>query len=169
MSYAAQALFDATALFGLVPEEVLPLGKFFLLGLRTLDGFQRIGVIAGVPCFGRNGHRCWCEVLYLFQLEVQMFGEYGKLRHVGLRAARMAGDEVGDDLLVESFLPIDTVEDTFEVVELLEGRLPHQLEHVVTGMFGGHFEASTDVAGNEFAGIFLSSTVGGLVFAAVEQ
>ena len=116
----AQALLDATTLFGLVPEEILALCQLVALSLCTLYGFQRIRIVARVPrlcgyCHGRRR-----EVLHLFQLEVQLLGLDSQLSHVSLRTAWMAGDEVGDNLLVEMLLAIDAVEDALEVVELLE-------------------------------------------------
>lgn len=67
-------------------------------------------------------------------MEVQLLGNLRQLCHVLFCAARVTGDEVGDDLLVEVLLFVDTVEDTLEVVELLERRLPHQLQHLIAGM-----------------------------------
>ena len=72
-SYAAQALLDATTLFGLVPEEILALSQLVTLTLGTLYRFERVGVIPCVPRLCGDGHGCWREVLYLLQLEVQMF------------------------------------------------------------------------------------------------
>ena len=43
----------------------------------------------------------------------------------------MAGDEVGDNLLVEVLLAIDAVEDVLELVKLLERWFAHETEHVV--------------------------------------
>ena len=77
----------------------------------------------------------------------------------------MTGDEVGDDLLVEMLLVTDTVELALEVLELLERRLAHKMEHAVAGVLRGHLQSSADVAGDEFAGVFLGSTVGGFVLA----
>ena len=56
-----------------------------------------------------------------------MLGDDSQLSHVGLRATWVAGDEIGDDLLVEMLLAIDTVENAFELVELLERGLAHQV------------------------------------------
>ena len=81
---AAQTLFDVMALFGLIPEEILSLRQFLLLALGTLNGFQRIGVIARIPCLRADGHRGGREILHLFQLEVQPLGQYGKFCHVSL-------------------------------------------------------------------------------------
>ena len=124
---AAQALLDAATLLGFVPEEILALCQFVALCLGTLYGFQRIGVVASIPRLSRYRHRCGREVLYLLQLEVQLLGLDCQLCHICFRTTRMAGDEVGDYLLVEMLLAIDAVEDALEVVELLERRLAHEI------------------------------------------
>jgi len=89
------------------------------------------------------------------------------LGHILLVTAWMAGDEVGDNLLVEMLLATDAVELSLEVLELLERWLAHEVEHAVAGVLRGHLQSSADVAGDEFAGIFLGSTVGGLILAAM--
>jgi len=124
---ATQAQLNTATLFGFVPEEILALCQLVALGLGTLYGFQRIGVITRIPGLRRYRHRGGREVLHLFQLEVQLLGLDGQLSHIGFRTTRMTGDEVGDELLVQMFLPIDAVKDTLEVVELLERRLAHQV------------------------------------------
>ena len=123
---ATQALFDVTPFFGLIPEEILTLSQLVFLCLGADDRLKGIRVIACVPCFRGYGHRCRRKVLYLFQLEVEPLGDNGKFCHISLCAARMTADEVGDDLLVEVLFAIDTIEDAFEFVELLERRLAHQ-------------------------------------------
>ena len=81
----------------------------------------------------------------------------------------MTRNEVRDNLLSQPFLTADAVELSFEVIELLERRLSHEVQHVVAGVLGSHLEASADMAGDEFASIFLSGTVSMLVFAVIEQ
>ena len=154
-----QTLFDTATLLGFIPEEELALGKLFLLGLGTLDWLKGIGVEPSVPRLGGNGHGCRRKILNLLQLEVEMFGFYGQIGHVGLAATRMAGDEVRDDLLVQSFLAIDTVEDALELVELLERRLAHQCQHMVGSMLWSHFQTTADMILNQFAGVLHSGLV----------
>ena len=79
----------------------------------------------------------------------------------------MAGDEVGDNLLIEVFLTIDAIEDALEVVELLERRFTHQVKHAFAGMFRSYLQSSADVARNQFAGIFHRRLVGCLVLALI--
>ena len=74
-AYAAQCCLDGTPLLGLVPEEVLPLGEFFLLAAGTVDGFERVGMVPGVPSLGTDGHGCGGEVLHLLQMEVELLGD----------------------------------------------------------------------------------------------
>ena len=81
---AAQALLNVVTFFGFVPEEVLSLRQLLFGTLGTLDGFQGIGVVAGVPRLCGDGHRGGGEVLHLLQLEVQALGEHGELGHVSL-------------------------------------------------------------------------------------
>ena len=97
LANTAQTLLDATSFLRLVPEEVLTLGQLFLLALGALDGFEGIGVVARIPRLSGDRHGCGREVLNLFKLEVEMFGDDSQLGHIGLTASRMAGDEVGDD------------------------------------------------------------------------
>ena len=59
-------------------------------------------------------------------MEVQLFGDDSQLRHILLLAAWVGGDEVGDDLLVQVLLAVDTVEDAFELIELLERGFAHE-------------------------------------------
>ena len=162
---AAEALFDVAALLGLVPEEVLSLGELVAWTLGGEDGFEGVGVVARVPGLGGDGHRRGGEVLHLFEVEVEALGDDGELCHVLLLTAGVGGDEVGDDLLTEPFLAVDAVEESLELVELLEGGLAHEVEHAVAGVLWRHFQAPADVAGDEFAGVFLGSTVGGFVLA----
>ena len=98
-----------------------------------------------------------------------MLGDDGQFGHVGLAAARVAGDEVGDDLLVEVFFAVDAVEEALECVELLERRLAHESQHMVGGMLWCHLQATADVSGDEFARVGLGSLVGVFVLAAMEQ
>ena len=81
----------------------------------------------------------------------------------------MAGNEVGDNLLSQPFLTADTVELSFEVIELLEGRFAHEVQHVVAGVLGSHLQTSADMAGDEFTSIFLSGTVSMLVLAVIKE
>ena len=123
----SQTLFDTPTFFRLIPEEVLALGQFLLLTLGTLDGFKGIGVVARIPRLSGYRHGGWGKVLNLFELEVKMLGDDSQLGHIGLRASWVAGNEIGDDLLVEMLLAIDTVKDALELVELLERGLTHQV------------------------------------------
>ena len=81
----------------------------------------------------------------------------------------MAGDEIGDDLLVEMLLAIDAVEDALEFVELLERGLAHEVEHTVAGVLWGNLQTAADVAGDEFACILAGSLVGCFVLAVIKQ
>ena len=153
----------------LVPEEVLVLG-FLLLGrLGAEDGLQGVGVVAGVPHLGGNGQGGGREVLHLLQVKSQTASDGCQLLHVLLVTAGVAGDEVGDDLLVEVLLTADAVEDALELLELAEWWFAHVMEHPVAGMFGSHLQTSADMAGDELSGVFPGCSVGSLVLALVQQ
>ena len=137
--------------------------------MGCINRFERIGVVARIEHFGGYRHRRRREVLHLFKFIAHLARETCQLSHISLTAAWMAGDEVGDNLLIEMLLAIDTVEDTLELVELLERWLAHQLQHMVTGMLGSHLQTSANMVFNEFAGIFHRSLVRFLVFAVMQQ
>lgn len=94
--YLLQEADDLRAVFGEVPEEETALGQFFFFCAGAGDVFQRVGVDAGVVYFGCQRHRCWREILYLLQVEVHFLCLDGQAGHVGVRAAGVARDEVGD-------------------------------------------------------------------------
>jgi len=150
---ALEVLFDTATLLRLVPEEILALGQFVALTLGREHGFEGIGVVACVPHLGGDGHGRGGEVLNLFEVEVQLFGDDSQLRHILLLTTWVGGDEVGDDLLVQVLFAIDTVEDALELIELLERGLAHQSEHTVAGMFRGHLQASADMAADQLTGV----------------
>ena len=163
----SQTLFNAPTFFRLIPEEVLALGQFLLLALGTLDGFKGIGIITRIPRLSRDCHGCGGEVLNLFELEVEMLGDDSQLGHISLRTPWMAGDEIGDDLLVEMLLAIDAVEDALEFVELLERWFAHQHQYVVAGVFWSNLQSTANMVGDEFAGILLGGTVSMLVLTSI--
>lgn len=153
----------------LVPEEELALGKLFLLGLGGEDGLEGVGVESRVPCLGRYRHGGGGEVLHLFELEVEIFGQCGEFCHVFGCAARMAANEVGDDLLTQVLAAVDVVEDALEVVEEFEGGFAHEFEHMVGGVFWCYFQTTADVAGDEFFCILAIDAVGALIACVMQQ
>jgi len=148
---------------GLVPEEILALGFLLLWGLGTEHGFERIRVVACVPHLGGCGHGSGREVLHLLQVEAQLASDGGQLGHVFLMTARVAGDEVRDDLLVQMLLDVDAVEDALEVEELLERGFAHEFQYTITGVLRSNLQTSADMTGNELSGILLGGTIGCLV------
>ena len=105
----------------------------------------------------------------MLQLEIKLFGDDGQLSHVFLPAAGMRTDEIRYDLLVQSLLAIDAVEDALKVLEQLERGLTHEHEHAVAGVFGCYLQATADVAADELACVVIGCTVAGFVLAAMEQ
>ena len=75
-------------------------------------------------------------------MEIKVLRDNSEFGHIGFVAARVGADEVGDDLLVESFLAVDAVEDALELVELLEGGFAHEPQHTVAGMLGGYLQTA---------------------------
>ena len=101
----------------------------------------------------------------MFQMEIQPFGDNGKFRHIFFFATGVAGDEVGNELLAQTFFMIDPVEYLLEFSELAERRFAHNVEHTFRGMLRGDFEPTTYVAGYEFTSIFLRIFVDSGIFA----
>lgn len=155
--------------FGFIPEEELPLGKFFLRALGAEHGFKRIGVIASIPCFGAHGHGGGGEVLHLLKMEVEPFGGNGKFCHIFFCAAWMATDKVGDDLFAQLLLFVNLVKDALELLKLTERRFAHQVEHLVAGVFRSNLETAAYMMADEFARVLTSRSVGFLVFTLVEE
>ena len=122
-----------------------------------------------VPGLGGDGHGGGGEVLHLFELELEVFGQCGKLCHVFRSAAGVGTDEVGDDLLAQVLATVEFVEDAFEVVEEFEGGFAHEVEHTVGGVFGCHFEAPTDVFSDEFLGVLAIDAVDAWVARVVKE
>lgn len=137
--------------------------------MGAIHFLERIGVVAGVPRLGGNGHWGGSEVLHLLQMEIELLRNLSQLGHIALGASGMTGDEVGDELLVEMLLLIDAIEDALEVVEQLERGLAHQSQHAVAGVFRSHLQSTTYMAGDEFAGIIHSSPIGGFVLTVMQD
>ena len=155
--------------FVFIPEEIVALSQFLVLTMGRINGFESIGVVACIEHFGGYRHGRRREVLYLFKFVTHLARQTGQFCHITLMATWVAGDEVGDDLLVESLLAIDAVEDTLELVELLERRLAHQSEHMVGSMLWSHLQTSADMILDEFTGVLHSGLVGLFVLAAIQQ
>ena len=102
-------------------------------------------------------------------MEVQLFGDDSQLRHILLLAAWVGGDEVGDDLLVQVLLAVDTVEDAFELIELLERGFAHQSEHAFAGMLRGYLQASADMTADQFTGVGHRSLIAGFILTAMQE
>ena len=117
---APQRLFYVAAFLWFVPEEVLSLCQFLLLGLSAVHRFKCVGMISAIPCLGAYSHRRRRKILHLLQLEVEAVSYYRQLCHVGLCAPWMTAYEVRNNLLTKVLLFIYMVEDTLKIVELLK-------------------------------------------------
>ena len=122
-----------------------------------------------VPGLGGDGHGGGGEVLHLFELEVEVFGQRGEFCHVFGCAARVRTDEVGDDLLAQVLATVEFVEDALEVVEELEGGLAHEREHTVGSVFWRHFQTAADVFGDEFLCVLTIDAIDAFIACVVEQ
>ena len=121
-----------------------------------------------VPRLGGDGHGRGGEILHLLQLEIQGLGLDGQFGHVFFATTGVRGDEVGDDLLAQTCLAIDLVENGFEFVEQTEWWFAHDAKHCIRSMFGRYFQATTDVACDEFAGVFSGSFVDAFILTFVQ-
>ena len=70
--YAAQRLFDAATLLGLVPEEILALGQLLLGCLGAIYAFERVRVVACVPGLSGIGEGRRRKVLHLLEMEIEV-------------------------------------------------------------------------------------------------
>ena len=77
-------------------------------------------MIACIPGFGSNGHGSGSEVLYLFQMEVQPFGDNCQLCHIFFCASGMAAYKIRNDLLFQIQLSVHFIECFLEFIELCE-------------------------------------------------
>lgn len=107
--------------------------------------------------------------MYLLEMEVEALGDDSQFGHILFQTSWMRTDEVGDDLLMQVLFLIDAIEDTLEIVELLEGGFSHESQDPVAGVLGSHLQSATDVTADKFPSILACSLVGIIVRAMVEQ
>ena len=101
-------------LWFLIPEEIAIL-LFFLFGCsRDVDRFARVWIDTSVEHCGRQGHRRRREVLYLFRPIMHALGLLGQQNHIAVSTSRVRGDEIRDELLVQSRLFVDAQEEFTE-------------------------------------------------------
>ena len=153
----------------LIPEEILSLRKLVALALGREYGFERIRIVTCIPRLGSNSHRGGCEVLHLFEVEVQLLGDDCQFSHILFLASWMRGDEVGDDLLMKVLLAIDAIENALELIELLERGLAHQFQHAFAGVLWRHLQTSAHMVAYQLTGVFHSSLVASLILTAMQQ
>lgn len=127
-----------------VPEEFFALAEFFFFCFGGVDGFEGVGVDAGVIDFGGQGHGGRCEILDLFELEVQAAGFGGEIGHVFVGATRVGRDEVGDQLLLAAFFGFeafvfDFFKNTVEGFELFKIGFAHEKEDFGVCVLGSDF------------------------------
>ena len=127
-----------------VPEEFFALAEFFFFGFGGVDGFEGVGVDAGVIDFGGQGHGGRSEILDLFEFEVQAAGFGSQVGHVFVGATGMGGNKVGDQLLLAAFFGFeafvfDFFKNVVEGFELFEVGFAHQVEDFGVCVLGSDF------------------------------
>lgn len=167
--HTSQCCDYAIPLFRFVPEEKLALCQLLLLGAGRENRFQCVRMQTRVPSLGAHRHGGGGKVLYLLQMEVELFGDDSQFGHIFFTASGMTADEVGNELLVEALVAIDAVKYPLEFIELLEGRFAHQGQDRFTGVLGGHLQTPADVVGYKFVSIFTGSLIDGFVVAVMKQ
>ena len=75
----------------------------------------------------------------------------GQVAHIRLGAARMARNEIWDQLIVKPLFRADAVELRVELTESVERRFAHQFQDMFLGVFGGDFEPSRHMVSDHFA------------------
>ena len=140
--HLAELFTDGFFLLGFVPEEEHTLFAFIVGGGGGEDGFEGVGMDARAVDDGGDGHWRGGEVLDLFEFEIEVVGLGGEHCHIYFAAARVAGDEIWDELLVEAVLAVDVVELALELVEEGERGFAHDVEDGIGGVFGGYLEAA---------------------------
>ena len=140
-------------ILALIPEEIGTLAKLFFRRMGTEARLKSIGMIARIVDLGRNSHRSRREVLHLFELEVERLGLSSQFCHLNLGAARVARNEIRYDLLLQSVLSVYLVEHRLELMELLERRLAHDLEHLVGRMFRRNLQTTRHMVAYQLLGI----------------
>lgn len=145
------------------------MGEFFIGCLGTENGFECVGMKSCVPCLCAHRHRGRGEILYLFEVKVQLLGPDSQICHVLFTAAWVAADKIGYELFPQILRLVDAVENAFERFELTERWLAHQPQHVVAGVFGRYFQSAADVMDNQFACILTGGFVGMLILGMIQK
>ena len=122
-----------------------------------------------VPGLGGDGHGGGGEVLHLFELEVEVFGQCSEFCHVFSCTAWVRTDEVGDDLLTQVLTTVEFIKDALKVVEEFERGFAHEVEHTVGGVFWRHFQTATDVFGDEFLCVLTIDAIDAFIACVVKQ
>lgn len=86
-----------------------------------------------------------------FEPEVEPSRLVGQVAHIRLGAARMARNEIWDQLIVKPLFRADALELRVELTESVERRFAHQFQDMFLGVFGGDFEPSRHMASDHFA------------------
>ena len=124
-------------------EDVLVVA--LLCGLRTVYLLARVWVVAQIVHGRGKGHRRGREVLHLVRDQTMLMRELAQRRHLLDGAARMRGDEVGDELLVLATPLVLLLKTIQKIQKTVETRLAHQLEHLVVGVLRRYLQSSRNM------------------------
>lgn len=140
-----------------IPEEITALRQF-LFGCHGREDFlARVGMIARIIYFGRDGHGRRSEILHLLEMEIKLFCLGGELGHIDLSASRMTRYKIWYELLTQTEAVVGAVENRLEIIEEPERWLAHDLKDRVAGVFRRHFKTSRYMIGNQ---LFVITAVG---------
>ena len=128
-AYAFELSNQFVALRLVIPEKELPLCLFLAVSAGGIDRFHGIWIYSCIEYLSAQCHGSGCKILYLFKLEVELFGYYGKFSHILLSTTRVAAYKVWYYLLLEPAFTVDTVKCFLEILKLAERRFAHQCEH----------------------------------------
>ena len=120
-----QSLDHLFGVAGLVVLQQCALQSLALGGLFHKHRLEGVGVKAGIEHTGAHGAGGGVEVLHLLRAHMVLIEVLGQIDRVLQSAARVAGHEVGHQILLFARLLAQLVELILELVEGLDGRLAH--------------------------------------------
>ena len=145
--------------FVFIPEEIVALSQFLVLTMGRINGFESIGVVACIEHLGGHRHGRRREVLNLLKPVAHLLHIESQLGHILKTAARVAADEVRDELVTQACLFAYFVEAALGLAENAEGWLAHERQHMVGCMLRSHFEAAGGVVDNHLAEVLPATVI----------
>ena len=118
--------------------------------LGDLHRLPRHRIEAGVVHAGGDVERAGDEVLHLIGLVAVLLEEHRQFDHLGDVAAGVAGDEIGNGVLLLADASTRLAESLVELHEIVRPGLLHEVEDLGVDMLGGDLEMAPDMVGGEF-------------------